>query len=471
MGLMATSAPIASPASGFAERGRRNGLLTLAIVVTSLAMISVLPTNASAVVLRAGDVGFSATTKNGPMWVYGDSWVDGRLIRNAITVNGVFTGEIRGVQAGHWVWPGHPFPLPDGRYAMYGSEMMQTTPGIWGFQSVRGIRAVFNPTSASGGTVRAMPATDLRWSAAATGGSTNPLVYSVDANHKAHVGRPNADGSVTDLRTMGGSISNQFSVIADSSGKWWLVGQLPFLSRRVVAYPLASRSGPVTGAYVPLATLPSPGATRFTYAATVHIDYSGLLTWAVNGTGDGTPYGLQRLDNFWPKALDAVLTLKLGLAASASVTRLARAANVAEPSTADAARQLAQRVEVEIEDKIQSAEEAATLESKLEQGEGWLAPPPEKLASGQTAMPGSPATLEFAGKGGKAPEGEDSVSDKQAGLRFAKGRQKVTVGQSRTKSKVNGSDLSDYMSKVPVGWTKKNLSLSSQLLDLFAARG
>ena len=444
-------------------------LLGTAMLV-AIALLAALPMSASAVVLRAGDVGFSGNTPAGSMWVYGDSWVDGRLIRNAITLNGNFTGEIRGVQTGHWVWPGQPFPLPNGRYAMYGTEMTQATPGMWGFAKVGGVRAVFDPASASAASVTPMPSTGLYWSAASTGGWSNPLVYTVDANHKAHVGRPNADGSVTDLRNMGGTISGQYSVITDASGKWWMVGQLPFLSRRVVAYPLAGRAGPVTGSYVPLATLPIPGSTRYTYAATVHPDYSGLLTWAVNGSGAGTAYGLQRLDGFWPKALDAGLTLQSGTAARAAVARLAHVAGVATPKTAVAAQSLARKVQVDINDRIESADEAARLETNLEQSEGWLAPPPEQLAADQSAMPGSPATLEFAGRGHKAPEGEDSVTDRQAGLRLAKGRDKVEVGNSRSKSKSTGNDLSEYMSKIPSGWTRKGESLAARLRAIFARR-
>jgi hypothetical protein len=32
-----------------------------------------------------------------------------------------------------------------------------------------------------------------------------------------------------------------------------------------------------------------------------------MLTWAVNGHGPGTPYGLQRQAAFWPLALQSAL--------------------------------------------------------------------------------------------------------------------------------------------------------------------
>ena len=362
--------------------------------------------------LRAGDVGFSLLTKSGHIWVYGDSWIDGRFIRNAITLNGSFIGEIKGVAKGHWIWPGAPFLLPDGRVAMYGAEMMQATPGMWGFQKVQGIRAVFSPTDATRATITQL-GQGLIWSSGVSGDAAKPFVYTVDTAHRAHVGRPNANGTVTDMRTMGGSISGQYSVITDKQGRWWMVGQLPFLSRRLVAYPLGSRGGPVTGPYLPLATLPSPGATRFTYAGTIHPEINGLLTWAVNGSGPGTPYGLQRIDAFWPAALSAAIAIQKA------------------PSPASARAVSARAILASLQGRINTQEEANRLEQEAQRREGWLAPPPTPLPPGTTVAPSSPVFWVAGKQPRTAPKGESALPPKRAGLKLRQGRQRPRVGQTR----------------------------------------
>ena len=82
-----------------------------------------------------------------------------------------------------------------------------------------------------------------------------------------------------------------------------MVGSLPFLSRRVVAYQLSGPAGKVTGPGLTLITLPDPGPGGYAYAATVHPELDGLLTWAVNSTVKGAPYGLRQQAGFWPAAL------------------------------------------------------------------------------------------------------------------------------------------------------------------------
>ena len=142
--------------------------------------------------------------------------------------------------------------------------------------------------------------------------------------NRAHAGRPLPDGTVREVAKLGGWISHQFTVLQDGFGDWWMVGQLPMLSSRVVAYPLSSPTGRVTGEPVEVARLPDPGPDRIAYSVLVHPELDGLLTWAVNGTGPGTPYGLQRRDRFWPESL-----VEAQLAASVPADGSALAATVA----------------------------------------------------------------------------------------------------------------------------------------------
>jgi len=432
---------------------RRSSKLAAAATAVLLAVsaLALAPSGASAA-LRAGDVGFSFPSSAGPMWVYGDSWIDGRFIRNAITLSGHFSGEIKNVPDTHWVWPGAPFALPNGRIGMYGAEMRQESPGMWGFKTVRGIRATFMPNAAWQAEVTPTNSA-LVWSAAATRSSTNPIVYAVDSAHRAHSGWPSADGSVKEIRNMGGLISGQFSVIPDDNGRWWMVGQLPFLSRRVVAYRLVDRTGPVVGDYVPLATLPDPGANRFTYAATLHPEYGGLMTWAVNGSGPGTPYGLQRVNNFWPTSINAALTLRAAAAKAATVARASRTATIAKVARPTQQEAAARRDLVDIQNRIDTQEEADRIEVEVEQAEGWLTEPPTQLDPGQDPESGSPAVREYSGRGEavRSRRGEDQSSDRQAGYRIAKGRERVKVGEDRTASRSKWSDLYESSFKLPNG--------------------
>ena len=279
-----------------------------AAILVSVAVVgTVTTTQASPAAFRAGDVGFSLSTPAGHSWVYGDSWVNGFFVRNAITLNGVYTGTINGVERGHWVWPGAPFLLPDGRVGMYGAEVEQVRPGMWGFKVLGGVRINYDPRAPRRARVTPMTRPGMIWAAATARDGEGTLVYAVDSRHHPHVGRPQADGSVREVGTLGGMISGQFTVLRDPLDHWWIVGQAPHLSRRVIGYPLSAPDGKVIGRPIRLATLPSPGPARFTYAATIHPELGGMLTWAVNGHGPGTPYGLQRQAAFWPLALQSAL--------------------------------------------------------------------------------------------------------------------------------------------------------------------
>lgn len=194
-----------------------------------------------------------------------------------------------------------------------------------------------------------------------------------------------------------------------------MVGQLPYLSRRLVAFPLASRAGPVTGTYLPLATLPSPGATRFTYAGTIHPEIGGLLTWAVNGTGPGIPYGLQRIDGFWPRALDAAIAIQ------------------AAPSKVSGPTLVARRLLAAFQDRIDSQEEARRVETEFERREGWLAPPPAPLPPGTVTSPGSPVFWTAGSSARRQPRGESALPAKRSGLKLRGGRQRPRVGQVRSR--------------------------------------
>ncbi|MCX6393598.1 MAG: hypothetical protein NTY57_01905 [Solirubrobacterales bacterium] len=367
-------------------------LITLAI---SAAMIPA----TSAAALRAGDVGFSLSTQSGQTWVYGDSWNNGVFVRNAITLNDAYVGTLRGVPRGSWVWPGAPFELPNGNIAMYGAEIKQVKPGAWGFQIVGGVRADFDPAHAGRATVAPTIRPGIIWAAAATKdpASGAQYVYGIDGNHHAHVARANDNGTTTEIGTMGGTISGQFTVLQEPSGKWWMVGQLPFLSRRVVAYPLSGPAGKVTGAGLKLITLPSPGPTRYTYAGTVHPELNGLLTWAVNGSGAGTPYGLQRQAAFWPLALTYAK-------AAAAATAAAKAKIAIAGSAGNTVKIWASSKQAELESEL-------ATNAELDLTKNWLAPLPDPL-SPDLSIPSSsaPAAWEMSGTASDPfqPAGEDS---------------------------------------------------------------
>ena len=367
-------------------------LITLAI---SAAMMPA----TSAAALRAGDAGFSLATPAGQTWIYGDSWNNGVFVRNAVTLNDAYVGTLRGVPSGSWVWPGAPFELPNGHIGMYGAELKQVTPGAWGFQIVGGIRAEFDPAHAGQAIVAPTVRPGIIWAAAATKdpASGTQYVYGIDGNHHAHVARANDNGTTTEIGTMGGTISGQFSVIQEPSGNWWMVGQLPFLSRRVVAYPLSGPAGKVTGAGLKLITLPSPGPTRYTYAGTVHPELNGLLTWAVNGSGPGTPYGLQRQAAFWPLALT--------YAKAAAAATVALKAKVAIAGTTGAV------VKVWATAKQAELENELATNAELDLTQNWLAPLPDPL-SPDLSIPSSsgPGAWEMAGRTTDPgqPAGEDS---------------------------------------------------------------
>lgn len=401
---------------------------TAAVAALGSALLAVPGTAGAATTFRAGDVGFSIPTAKGSTWVYGDSWVNGRFVRNAMTLNGAYAGTIPSGTTRTWMWPGAPFRTPTGRIAMYGGEFTSTgTGGSWGFKLTNPFRAEFDPARASAATVKRLAPGGILWSASSVHDSQGPIVYGVDSNHRAHAGRPQADGSVLDVGTMGGTISNQFTVLKEPAGKWWLVGQLPFLSRRVVAYPLSGPTGKVTGSALKLITLPDPGSTRWTYAATIHTDYAGLLTWAVNGTGAGTPYGLQKSANFWP------YTLYWARAAAAKTTT-ARTAGTASHRTARAADSAKLKINngkgwgrlKSLEDDstpgitgpdtvlMWASERQKELEQELARNQhnstdsDWLGPLPEPLGEGMAPGAGSPSTWEFRGTNPEQPVGEDS---------------------------------------------------------------
>ena len=271
-------------------------------VVAALAALAVTPSAATAAQLIPGDSGFTIRTRSGELWIYGDSKLDGRSIRNAVTLDGRYTGTLAASSPDRWIWPGAPFLLANGDVAMYTAEFARTGPTIWSYKAVQNLRVRFAASDASAARVEPS-APGLIWGAAATRDSKGPIVYSVDGSQIAHSGRPQRDGSVRAESKLGGPISGQFSVVSDADGGWWMVGQLPQLSRQIVAYPLSSPTGTVTGKPINLLTVSDPGPTGFTYAATLHPELHGLLTWAVNGSGPNDPYGLRRLERFWPTGL------------------------------------------------------------------------------------------------------------------------------------------------------------------------
>ena len=403
-------------------------VLGLAAVVASVAAT---PATASAA-FRAGDVGFSIPTQAGQTWVYGDSWNAGIFIRNAMTLDGDFKGSVRNPARSTWFWPGAPFKVAGGRIAMYGAEVTQKTAGMWGMDVLGGIRAEFDPARPTAAKLTRM-SPGIIWAAASSEDSQGPIVYGVDANHQARAGRPQADGTVKQISTMGGTISGQFSVAQEVNGKWWLVGQLPFLSRRVVAYPLSSQTGKVTGPAIKLITLPEPGPNRFTYGATLHPEYAGLMTYAVNGNGPGTPYGLQRIEGFWPFALYWARAAA-DQAAAAAKAKSARHSTLARKATAAGSeggqgnngkakgkgKKLADMSITESRVILWATEKQRDLEKELERrqrlstGNNWLGPLPDQLGPNMApAAASAPATWDQAGTDATPPIGEDADSQQQ----------------------------------------------------------
>ena len=252
--------------------------------------------------LTAGDSGFSLVTPSGELWLYGDSKLNGSSIRNAVTLGGRYVGTIPASSPDRWIWPGAPFLLADGSVAMYTAEFVRTGQTMWSYKPARNVRVKFASNDASAAQVEPS-APGLIWGAASTRDSKGPIVYAVDGAQLAHSGRPQRDGSVRPESTVGGPISGQFSVAKSPDGRWWMVGQLPQLSRQIVGYPLSSPAGSVNAEAVNLMTVADPGPTGFTYAATLHPELDGLLTWAVNGSRPDDPYGLRRIERFWPTGL------------------------------------------------------------------------------------------------------------------------------------------------------------------------
>ena len=265
---------------------------------------------------RAGDVGTSIQTQSGSVWIYGDSWHPGGMfIRNAVTLNGRYIGTIRGVPKENWVWMGTPYLLPDGRVAVHGSEMSKKDGGggMWDFKRVGQVFVKFDPRNIKAAEVTRIDDTRSPWSSSAAQDQDGPLVYRIDGDHHPHVGRPlDEQGNVQEIAELNAQISGQFSIVPDPWGGWWLVGTGPMLSRKVVAYPLESPSGPVIGSKIELMTLPKPTVGKYNvYAPSVHMELGGLLTWALNGSGGEEKYGLRRIENFWPNQLAKVLGKEL----------------------------------------------------------------------------------------------------------------------------------------------------------------
>ncbi|MEI6447738.1 MAG: hypothetical protein WCO96_07645 [Actinomycetes bacterium] len=405
--------------------------MAAAATVASVASVAAMPSTASAA-FRAGDVGFSIRSQAGSTWVYGDSWNAGIFLRNAMTLNGVYKGTVRNPARSTWFWPGAPFKVAGGRIAMYGAEVTQKKPGMWGMDVLGGVRAEFDPARPAAAKLTRM-APGIIWAAASSEDSQGPIVYGVDANHHAHAGRPQPDGTVKRISEMGGTISGQFSVAQEANGKWWLVGQLPFLSRRVVAYPLSGQTGRVTGPAIKLITLPDPGPSRFAYAATLHPEYEGLMTYAVNGNGPGTPYGLQRVAGFWPFALYWARAAASQAAAAAKARAARRSTFARNAVAADSddekgnngkakgrGKKLADLPITDSRVVLWATEKQKELENELERRQqlsvdrSWLGPAPDPLGPNMSPPGASaPAAWDQDGTEASPPIGEDSDSQQQ----------------------------------------------------------
>lgn len=280
-------------------------ICTTAAAVCALTVV-LFPDPAGAA-FRAGDVGQTLQTPKGLMWIHGDSWNNGMFVRNAVVLNGKYMGTVNGVPRGNWVWLGAPWMLPDGRVAVFGSEMTQKSKGMFGFERVGNVYATFDPEKPREAQVRRL-GPGSPWSAATARDEIGQLVYKIDADRRPMVGRPDAEGNVETLDTFrNAQISGQFSILQDPWGDWWMVGSYIMLSRKVVAYRLAGPAGPVQGKMITLTMLPKQPDKWYVYAATVHPELDGLLTYATNGKGPGGTYGLKRIENFWPGALAEAL--------------------------------------------------------------------------------------------------------------------------------------------------------------------
>jgi len=247
---------------------------------------------------RPGDVGFSYKTPQGEVWVYGDSWHNNKFIRNAITLNGQYIGSFKSPAAGTWIWPGPIYRRPDGRLGMYGSQTTQAKPGMWGTKRLGSVQIAFKTNNIAGANIK-LSGKNNAWTSASLNTGNKTFVYGVDGSNKAQVASINQGGNAVFQRIMGGWISGRFSVIQDRQRKWWMVGFLPWLSRRLVAYPLDGPAGRVTGPYRLLKTMPDPAAGLFVYDGLIHPELGGMLTWAMNGKNVGSKYGLYRIQDFW----------------------------------------------------------------------------------------------------------------------------------------------------------------------------
>lgn len=252
--------------------------------------------------VRTGDVGFSLKTRQGEMWTYGDSWINGRFIRNAITLNGEYRGTLRAPGLEGWIWPGAPLELDDGRIVMYASQHRQAAPGMWGTQRIQTVRIFFRPAHPERAQIQPLGSA-APWSADSLVYGGQKLFYGVNREHRARVGYVNNRGEITQTAELGPLVSGRYTVLQDGQQRWWLVGFLPWLSRRVVAYPMYNPTKLKSHRFRLLQTLPQPADGWFVYDGLVHPEKDGLFTWAENGKGPGGRYGLKRKTGFWPGIL------------------------------------------------------------------------------------------------------------------------------------------------------------------------
>jgi len=274
----------------------------LVLLAALLAMIIPRIGETESTSFRAGDVGFSMQTPGGEMWVYGDSWINGRFIRNAITLNGQYRGTLRDSSLSGWIWPGVPIRRSDGKILMYASQHQQAAAGMWGTKRIQTLKIVFDPAHPEKAQITPMGSAPA-WSATSLQYRGDTLVYGVDQYHRSRVGYLDLEGNLIRTERIGALISGRYSVVQDGSGRWWTVGFLPWLSRRLVAYPMKDPTHLKSTSYRLLQTLPAPPAGWFVYDGLVHPELGGLLTWAENGKGPGGWYGLNRKPGFWPGIL------------------------------------------------------------------------------------------------------------------------------------------------------------------------